>query len=148
MQTVELGPAAAAELAALYEEYDWWADRTAADLREALANTTVAMGVRDDGDLIAAARVVGDGVYYAKLYDVVVAADRRGEGVGAELLDAVVSHPAVEDVFLSLTCREGLVPFYERFGFDPYPSPVDRPDGDPEEMRHLYRPRDDRSPFE
>jgi GNAT superfamily N-acetyltransferase len=148
METVELGPDDAAELATLYEEYDWWADRSADDLRTALRNTMVAMGVRDDGDLVAAARVVGDGVYYAKCYDVVVAEAYRGAGVGATLLDAVVSHPDLDGVFLSLTCREGLVAFYERFGFEPYPGPVDRPDGSPEEMCHLYRPRDDESAFD
>jgi predicted GNAT family N-acyltransferase len=148
METVELGPDDAAELATLYEEYDWWADRSVDDLRAALRNTMLAMGVRDDGDLVAAARVVGDGVFYAKCYDVVVAAERRGEGVGATLLDAVVSHPELDDVFLSLTCREGLVAFYEGFGLEPYPGPVDRPDGPAEEMRHLYRPREDESAFD
>jgi GNAT superfamily N-acetyltransferase len=141
MQTVELTPADASELTALYEAYDWWADREVESVREALANS-VAVGVREDGELVASARVVTDGVYYAKCYDVVVREERRGEGIGAELLDAVVSHPELEDVFLSLTCREGLVPFYERCGFEPYPTPVERPDGPAEAMAHLYRPRD------
>ena len=141
MQTVELTPADAPELTALYEAYDWWADREVESVREALANS-IAVGVREDGELVASARVVTDGVYYAKCYDVVVREERRGEGIGAELLDAVVSHPELEDVFLSLTCREGLVPFYERCGFEPYPSPVERPDGPAEEMAHLYRPKD------
>ncbi|MFC7225817.1 GNAT family N-acetyltransferase [Salinirubellus salinus] len=142
MQTVELGPTDAVELARLYEAYDWWAERTVPEVRAALADS-IALGVRDDGDLVASARVVTDGVYYATCYDVVVREDRRSEGVGEELLDAVVSHPALADVFLSLTCREGLVPFYERAGFEPYPSPVERPDGPAEEMVHLYRPRAD-----
>lgn len=101
------------------------------------------MGLRDDGDLVAVARVISDGVYYAKVYDVVVATSRRGENVGTRLMEAVVNHPHLDDVFLSLTCRTGLVEFYERAGFEPYPSPVDRPDGEPEEMRHLVRRRDD-----
>jgi predicted GNAT family N-acyltransferase len=142
MEQVELGPEDAPELTALFEEYGWWADRTVADVREALANTAVAVGMRDDGDLVAAARVVTDGVYYAKLFDVVVAESRRGDGLGTELVEAVGSHPELDGVFLSVTCREGLVDFYERAGFEPYPSPVDRPDGPAEEMQHLYRPYD------
>ena len=141
METVELGPGDAAELTALYEAYDWWADREVESVREALEHS-LAIGIREDGELVASARIVTDGVYYAKCYDVLVAEARRGDGVGGELLEAVVSHPAIEDVFLSLTCREGLVPFYERCGFEPYPSPVERPDGPPEGMAHLYRPRD------
>ena len=142
MQQVELTPSDAPELTALYEEYEWWADRTVEDVRDALSNTAVAVGIRDEGDLVAAARVVTDGVYYAKLYDVVVAESRRGEDVGTELVDAVVSHPALDGVFLSVTCREGLVEFYERAGFESYPSPVDHPDGEPEAMHHRYRPYD------
>jgi GNAT superfamily N-acetyltransferase len=142
MQQVDLDPDDASDLTALYEEYGWWADRTVEDVREALSNTLVAVGVRDDGELVAAGRVVTDGVYYAKLYDVVVAASRRGEGVGTELLDAVVSHPELDGVFLSVTYREGLVEFYERAGFEPYPSPVERPDGPAEAMHHRYRPFD------
>ena len=141
MQTVELTPTDAPELTELYEAYDWWADREVESVREALANS-IALGIRDDGELVASARVVTDGVYYAKCYDVVVAEARRGEGIGEELLEAVVSQPELEDVLLSLTCREGLVPFYERCGFEPYPSPVERPDGPAEEMAHLYLPKD------
>lgn len=143
MDRVNPTPADARDLAALYEEYGWWADRTVPELREALSNTLVAVGLRDEGELIAAARVVTDGVYYAKLYDVIVAADRRGEGIGTRLLAAVESHPDLRDVWLSVTCREGLTEFYERAGFETYPSPVDRPDGEPEEMYHLARPRGD-----
>lgn len=113
------------------------------DVRAALGNTPVAVGIREDGRLVAAARVLTDGVYYAKLYDVIVAADRRGAGVGTALLEAVVSHPALDGVFLSVTCRTGLVDFYTAAGFEAYPTPVDRPDGDAEEMVHLYRPRAD-----
>lgn len=138
MQRVDLTPDDAAELTALFAEYGWWADRTESNVREALANS-VAVGIRDDGELVAAARVVIDGVYYAKLYDVIVAADRRGEGVGSQLLDAVFDHPALDDVFCSVTCRAGLVDFCQRAGFEPYPSPVERPDGDPEAMSHLFR---------
>jgi GNAT superfamily N-acetyltransferase len=142
METVELDPADAAELTAIYGEYDWWADRTMEDVREALAGSLV-LGVREDDDLVAAARVVTDGVYYATCYDVVVHGKRRGEGVGTALMEAVVSHPALEGVSLTLTCREGLVEFYERCGFEPYPSPVERPDGEAEETCHLHRPRDE-----
>jgi GNAT superfamily N-acetyltransferase len=142
METVELGPVDAAELTALYEAYDWWADRSAESVPDALSNS-LALGVRDDGELVASARTVTDGVYYATCYDVVVREGRRGEGLGEELVAAVTDHPALEHVFPSFTCREGLVEFYERCGFEPYPSPVERPDGPAAAMAHLYRPRPD-----
>lgn len=68
----------------------------------------------------------------------IVAADRRGEGVGARLMDAVVDHPTLDDVNPVLTCRRGPVDFYERFGFDPYPA-VEVPGGDDEALHHLVR---------
>ncbi|WP_433634610.1 hypothetical protein [Halomicrococcus sp. NG-SE-24] len=51
--------------------------------------------------------------YYCTVYDVIVAADRRGEGFGGTLLNAVLDHPELQSVQgLSLLCRRGLVPFY------------------------------------
>ncbi|MFC7155969.1 hypothetical protein ACFQPA_10930 [Halomarina halobia] len=66
--------------------------------------------VRDltlDDDLVAAARVLTDYAYYATVCDV-VAADRRGEGIGETLMRAVVDHPDLRSVVgLSLSCRRG-----------------------------------------
>ena len=109
-----LGPDAAEELSELYGTYMWWADRDTAEVRRALAATDEAVALRDEdtGDLVAAARVLTDYTYYAMVYDVIVHADRRGEGLGAELMAAVVTHPPLSDVALTLAARDGLVPFY------------------------------------
>jgi predicted GNAT family N-acyltransferase len=118
---VELDPTDPADVLALhdlYGEYEWWDDRSRADVARAVGNS-VGVGLRDDG-LVAAARLVTDWVYYARLYDVVIATDRRGEGLGRRLVWAAVQHPAVADLNVSLTCREGLVEFYERCGFEQY----------------------------
>lgn len=79
VEVVELGPEHAGEALAQYREYEWWDDRESDDLREALARS-LAVGLRTEGDaqLIAMARVITDYTYYAKVYDVIVAADRRG----------------------------------------------------------------------
>lgn len=117
LEAVELDSNDTAELLALYREFDWWADREAAGVERALANG-LAVGLRDDGDLIAAARALTDRVYYAKVYDVIVAASRRRDGVGEVLVGAVLDHDALAGVnVIELTCREGLIPFYERCGF-------------------------------
>jgi predicted GNAT family N-acyltransferase len=136
---IELQPTDAPDLVRLYETYDWWADRTVEEVRTAVANS-VAVGLRDAGDLVAAGQVVTDGVYYAKLYDVVVAEPRRDEGISTTLLKTICARPKLKDTFLAVTCREDLVAFYKQAGFEPYPSPVERPDGPAELMRHLYRP--------
>ncbi|USZ68153.1 GNAT family N-acetyltransferase [Halorussus salilacus] len=139
--TRDLTPDDAPELTALYEEYEWWADRDEATVREALADTEVAVGVEDDGDLVASARVLTDYRYYATVYDVIVAADRRGEGFGEELVDALVEHPDLQALpGLSLLCREGLVPFYESVGFELFGPEFEVPEGGEEELvRMVYK---------
>jgi predicted GNAT family N-acyltransferase len=144
--TVErsLGPPAAAELRALYGTYEWWDDRDERKVRRALAATDEVVALRDDesGDLVSAARVLTDYTYYAMVFDVIVHEDHRGEGLGEDLMAAVVTHPPLADLHLTLLAREGLVPFYESCGFEPQ-GRIDHPDGDPERLRFLaYRPDD------
>ena len=144
MSTVrELTPGDAAELTALYEDYEWWADRDESDVRRALEHTEVAVGVEDDsGDLVAAARVLTDYTYYATVFDVIVAVDRRGEGFGETLMRGVRDHPDLQGPLpgFSLLCREGLVPFYESVGFEYYDPEMEIPEGGTEELvRMTYR---------
>ena len=134
---VDLDPTDAEELLSLYREYGWWDDRQRDDVAEALAHTDVALGLRDGDDLVASARVVTDFVYYARVYDVIVAADRRGEGVGRELLEAAVGDDRLAEVNPVLLCREGLVPLYESVGFEPYPETVAAPEADEVRLRQL-----------
>lgn len=161
MATVrELDADDAAALTALYEAYPWWADRDVADVREALANTEVALGVVEgaagatvdvgpdhatDGEtLLAAARVLTDYRYYATVYDVIVAKERRGEGLGEQLLEAVVAHSKLQDLpGLSLLCREGLVPFYESIGFELYDPEMEIPEGGTEDLVRMTYAHDE-----
>ena len=129
-------------LTALYQDYEWWADRDIDDVREALAETEVAVGVEDAGSLAAAARVLTDYTYYANVFDVIVAANHRGEGVGKTLMAAVVDHPDLQHVDgLSLLCRQGLVPYYETVGFELFEPEIEIPEGGTEELvRMIYSP--------
>ncbi|SHH53952.1 GNAT family N-acetyltransferase [Halobaculum gomorrense] len=135
---VELDAGDAADLHALFGDYGWWDDRERDDVARALANTDLAVGLREHGadadpaagSLVAGARVITDFVYYARVYDVIVAADRRGDGVGVALVDVLTDHERLDDVKPVLLCREGLVPFYESAGFERYPESVAVPDDD------------------
>jgi GNAT superfamily N-acetyltransferase len=142
----------------LFATYDWWADRDDEEVRAALEATDEVVFVRDDsaaagegsraatsgseaGEVVAAARVLTDYVYYAQVYDVIVTADRRGAGVGRTLVEGIVDHPALADVAPSLLAREGLVSFYEICGFED-PGGIEHPDGDPEPLTWLVARRD------
>jgi len=133
------------ELHSLYCEYDWWADRNRETVRRALEGTDEVVVLRegDDGDPLAAARVLTDYVYYAMVYDVIVAEDRRGDGLGEELMAAVREHPQLQKVAPSLLAREGLVPFYEACGFDVMDEAIEHPNGDPEQLRWMIHRRSD-----
>lgn len=137
MATVrDLTPADAPALTALYEEYGWWADRDVERVRVALEATEVAVGVDHDEDgLVAAARVLTDYTYYANVFDVVVAADSRGEGLGRLLLEGVLDHPDLQAVDgVGLLCREGLVEFYESVGFERFGPEMEVPEGGRERL--------------
>ena len=150
MATVrDLDATDAQALTALYEDYPWWEDRSVADVEAALANTEVALGVtveserasasdridEDGSELVAAARVLSDYRFYATVYDLIVATNRRGEGHGKTLMDAVVEHPDLKSLpGISLLCRDGLVPFYESIGFELYDREMEVPEGGTEEL--------------
>lgn len=144
-------PVVVESLQSLFETYGWWADRDAAAVRAAVEETDEVVFVREQSDpqderaeqpVVAAARILTDYVYYAQVYDVIVRADRRGDGVGRTLVEGIADHPALSDVAPSLLAREGLVEFYEACGFED-PGDIAHPDGDPEPLTWLVARDDD-----
>jgi GNAT superfamily N-acetyltransferase len=119
-----LTEAQAGELVALYRNEWWTRTRQEADVRRMLAGTDLIFGLCEagapgaPGRLVAFARVVSDGVYKATVYDVIVAADCRGQGLGRLLMNTVLEHPAVAPVeHIELYCLPELVPFYQALSF-------------------------------
>jgi predicted GNAT family N-acyltransferase len=131
----DITPDDAPALTSLYNDYAWWADRDIDSVRHALSETEVAVGVEDGENLVAAARILTDFTYYATVFDVIVAADRRDEGLGEFLMNEIVEHPDLQAVDgLSLLCRRGLVPFYESAGFERFDPETEIPEGGTEKM--------------
>lgn len=80
-----------------------------------------------------------DFVYYAKVYDVIVAEARRGEGLGEQLMEAITEHPDLGSIdVIELLCREGLIPFYENCGFDLYDTRAEVNDHEEEFVKMNY----------
>ena len=65
--------------------------------------------------LVGAARATSDGVFYATVFDVVVAPEHQGRGVGRLILEALLAELPFERVFL--TAVPGKEGFYGKFGF-------------------------------
>jgi len=68
--------------------------------------------------LVGFGRATSDGVFRAVIWDVVIASDQQGQGVGRRLVEALLDARAVqtvERVYLMTTNSAG---FYEQLGFE------------------------------
>jgi GNAT superfamily N-acetyltransferase len=107
----------------------WGKSRTRADFEAQLATAWRVVGVyqADGGRLVGFARAISDGVAYAYLSDVFVAADARGKGLGKELVATMVDRGPGARFRWSLHTSDahGL---YRQYGFaDPDDRYLERP---------------------
>jgi ribosomal protein S18 acetylase RimI-like enzyme len=96
----------------------WAKERTLAGLAIAIANSKPVVTVWDGDRLIGHARATSDGIYRATIWDVVIAPEYRGAGLGRKLVQTVLAHPNVcnvERVYLMTTHQQK---FYEQIGFE------------------------------
>ncbi|MEZ4452103.1 MAG: GNAT family N-acetyltransferase [Nannocystaceae bacterium] len=115
---LDLGPADLDAALALVADTYWNEGVDPAVLRRAHLGSSAWVGARDrSGALIATARAVGDGAKHGWIYDVAVAPEHRGRGVGAALLGLLLEHPVLRGALqIHLQTRDAH-PFYRRFGF-------------------------------
>jgi GNAT superfamily N-acetyltransferase len=84
--------------------------------RQAFRNSEAVVFVWKDERMIGFGRAISDGAYQAALYDMVVAADHRGQGLGRQILETLLKKVGPCNVILYASPgREG---FYEAAGFD------------------------------
>jgi ribosomal protein S18 acetylase RimI-like enzyme len=106
------------QLRQLFDAHSFWAQNRsrAALLRMLLGSTTVVSAWRGN-QLVGIGRATSDGVFRAVLWDVVVATEHQGQGLGRRIVETLMSSPAVaaaERVYLMTTNGSG---FYARLGF-------------------------------
>jgi len=69
----------------------------------------------EDEEIVGIGQVKSHGDGSRELASMVVVPGRRGQGIGAAVIERLIAlHP---DTALHLTCRKDLVGYYERFGF-------------------------------
>jgi predicted GNAT family N-acyltransferase len=100
---------------------EWWTEgREREDIVTMLdgSDHVVAFCDAQTETLVAFSRILTDSVYKALIFDVIVSAEHRGNGLGQMLLDAIIEHPELSEVkHFELYCLEEMVPFYENWGF-------------------------------
>ena len=96
----------------------WAKERTLVGLATAISNSKPVVTVWDGDRLIGHARATSDGIYRATIWDVVIAPEYRGAGLGRKLVQTVLAHSNVcnvERVYLMTTHQQK---FYEQIGFE------------------------------
>ena len=107
------------DLMELYR-HEWWTNqRREEDVARMLLHTDLVVGVcTDPGQLVGFTRVLTDQVFKAVIFDVIVAREHRGAGLGKRIIDYVLDHPMVAGVrHVELYCKPEMIPFYKKWGF-------------------------------
>ncbi len=106
------------ELQALLDQHSFWAaGRSQAELAQMLRHSQAIVSVWQGRQLVGFGRATSDGVFRAVLWDVVVAGEHQGEGLGRRIVEALLRSRVVERaerVYLMTTNSSG---FYSRLGF-------------------------------
>jgi GNAT superfamily N-acetyltransferase len=106
------------KLQRLLDKHAFWArGRSHGDLRRLLAGSQAVVSVWRGKRLVGFGRATSDGLCRAVLWDVVVAGDLQGRGLGRQVVEALLAHPrlsGVERIYLMTTNSAG---FYRQLGF-------------------------------
>jgi len=95
----------------------WAKDRSKKQIKKMLLHSTVVISLWHENRLIGFGRATSDHVFRAVIWDVVVASDRQGHGMGKLILEAILANKkiqSVEKVYLMTTNSSD---FYQQLGF-------------------------------
>ncbi len=104
-----------------------WGRITAEEAQNTFNATTYSLCLRDGDQLVGLIRVVGDGVLYIFIADVMVHPEYVGQGLGDTLMRSAVQYierVASSWATVTLIPLAGREAFYERHGFEQCPNAV------------------------
>ena len=106
------------KLQAFLNENAFWAKgRNKEQLCKMLLNSTVVVSLWNNNQLIGFGRATSDLVFRAVLWDVVIASDHQGLGMGKLIIEAILTNKkinSVENIYLMTTNSSE---FYKQLGF-------------------------------
>ena len=107
------------KLQRLFDKHAFWAQqRNQRQLKRMLAGSTVVVSLWRGKRLMGFGRATSDGIHRAVLWDVVVAGDLQGRGLGRRVVEALLSTRSIrgaERIYLMTTNSVG---FYQQLGFE------------------------------
>ena len=108
------------KLQRLFRKHAFWAEsRSQGQLKRMLKGSTVVVSLWRGKRLVGFGRGTSDGIHRAVLWDVVVAGDLQGRGLGRRVVEALLSAKTIrqaERVYLMTTNSAG---FYKQLEFEP-----------------------------
>lgn len=105
----------------LYDAVGWGSyDKKVSE--KALANTMYSVSLYDDDKIIGYGRIIGDGICFLYIHDVMVIPKYQNKKVGSQIMNKLlekVNQIKIENPYVRvyLGASKGKEKFYERFGF-------------------------------
>tara|TARA_B100000965_G_scaffold403486_1_gene431673 strand:- start:1152 stop:1616 length:465 start_codon:yes stop_codon:yes gene_type:complete len=106
------------KLQSFFNENTFWArGRNKQQLGKMLSSSTVVVSLWDQNQLIGFGRATSDHVFRAMLWDVVIATDRQGLGLGKLLIEAILNNKKIKSVEKIYLMTTNSSEFYKQLGF-------------------------------
>lgn len=104
----------------LLREKVGWQNVSVNDVKISLKNSLFHITVYAQDQLVGMGRVVGDGVMYFYIQDIVVHPEHQGLGIGSIIMEQIeiyLSNTAVANATVGLLSVKGKEAFYARYGY-------------------------------
>ncbi len=82
-----------------------------------LVGSQAVIGAWQGSCVVGFGRATSDGVFRATLWDVVVAEEHQGRGLGRRIVEALLQEPALREVERTYLMTTNSAGFYEQLGF-------------------------------
>jgi GNAT superfamily N-acetyltransferase len=86
------------------------------DVVQAALDRTWNVVAREDGEVVGIGRLLGDGAFYATIWDVIVDPPAQRRGIGTAILERLLAEASSRGI-VTLVASPAGKPLYERYGF-------------------------------
>lgn len=104
-------------------EDSYWAKNIPFDIVRRSVDNSLCFGVYHEGIQVGFARIITDRATFGYLADVFILPAHRGQGLSKRLMEAILSHPELQDLRRMALLTEDAQGLYKQFGFNVYEYP-------------------------